>query len=109
MIPIESNHQGVAQKNENLHHRHGVPVMNTQRDSLDRTQQPFYARSLFRTVTGVLGLFLLGLGVYVLMWPAASGLLAKAAGVVLVLLGGNAVLAAWHGKRAWLARIGPLP
>lgn len=83
-------------------------AMNTQRDPLE-LQQPFYERGLFRAVTGLLGAFLLGLGVYVLMWPAASGLLAMATGIVFVLLGGNAIVAAMRGKRAWLARIGPLP
>ena len=85
--------------------------MKTRRDPLEPgpERQPFYSRGLFRAITALLGLFLLGLGILVLTSPATSGLLSKAAGLVLVLLGGNAVVAAGRGTRAWLVRIGPLP
>lgn len=56
----------------------------------------------------VFGFFLLGIGVYALLagtpvdWRSVGG-------IVLVVLGGNALYASCVGKPSWLSRIGPLP
>lgn len=65
---------------------------------------------LCRVCSGVFGLFLLGLGLYVLVSEQlVSGVLHYGFSLVLLVLGGNALYSAWQGKDAWLIKIGPLP
>lgn len=55
------------------------------------------------------GLFLVGVGVYALLFSEASDVWRFGGGAALILLGGNALQASWRGRRSWLSRIGPLP
>jgi len=55
------------------------------------------------------GLFLVGVGVYALLFSEASDAWRFGGGATLILLGGNALQASWRGKPSWLSRIGPLP
>lgn len=74
-----------------------------------RGQEPYYARRSYRWITAVMGLFFIGLGLYVLGFAPASGAARYAAGAALVLLGCNAAHAAYRSRASWLSRIGPLP
>jgi uncharacterized membrane protein HdeD (DUF308 family) len=74
-----------------------------------RQKGPFYGRKLYRLFSSVFGLFLVGVGVYVLLLPAPKTILQMAAGLVLVLLGLNLFVSALRAKESWLSRIGPLP
>lgn len=69
---------------------------------------PYYAKPLFRLVTMAFGSLLAGIGIYVLVisrdhWGAV------ALGLVLLVLGTEAIVAGGRGKLSLLARIGPLP
>ena len=55
------------------------------------------------------GLFLVGVGVYALLFSHASDAWRSGGGPALILLGGNMLLSAWRGRPSWLSRIGPLP
>jgi len=74
-----------------------------------RSSQPYYARRHYRLVTGVFGLFLLGVGIYVARYGYASMLVRIAVGAVLVLIGGNMLVATHRSRVSWLSRLGPLP
>lgn len=63
----------------------------------------------YRLVSGTLGLLLLGAGLYALAWADDRSLLGWVLNASLVVIGGNAVVAAWRAKRCWLGRFGPLP
>jgi len=69
----------------------------------------FFAGKTHRIVSGAFGLLLLGIGLYALFFSEAQGVLRYGAGAVLILLGANAIHAAWRAKPSWLSRIGPLP
>ena len=71
--------------------------------------RPYYARSTYRLVTGLFGLFLVGVGFFVLLRATTTAAIRVSGGLVLVLLGGNMVLSAYRGKESWLSRLGPLP
>ena len=71
--------------------------------------RPYYARGNYRLATGLLGLFLVGVGVFVLLRATTTAVVRVSSGLVLVLLGGNMVLSAYRGKESWLSRLGPLP
>lgn len=71
--------------------------------------QPYYSRSTYRFATGLFGLFLVGVGIFVLLRATTTAIVRVSGGLVLVLLGGNMVLCAYRGKESWLSRLGPLP
>lgn len=70
---------------------------------------PFHARTSYRLISAAFGLCLVGAGLYVLLGSAATELLRVTAGLVLVLVGGNMVVAACRARTSWLSKIGPLP
>jgi cytochrome c biogenesis protein CcdA len=57
----------------------------------------------------VFGLFLVGVGLYALLFSQTSMAWRVGGGAALILLGGNMLQSSWKGKPSWLSRIGPLP
>jgi len=66
-------------------------------------------KAVERAFLVVFGIFLAGVGVYVLLFSHAPTPWRAGGGVVLALLGGNMLYAAYCDKPSWLSRIGPLP
>jgi len=62
-----------------------------------------------RIFSAVFGLFLLGIGVYVLILGDAPAAWRFIGGAVMAILGGNMVYASYSGKPSWLSKVGPLP
>lgn len=62
-----------------------------------------------RAFSAVFGLFLLGVGIYTLLLSQVPTPWQIAGGIVMVLFGGNMLLASYRGKPSWLSWIGPLP
>lgn len=62
-----------------------------------------------RIFSAVFGLFLLGIGLYVLVLGEAPAAWRYIGGAVLAILGGNLLYASGTGRRSWLSRVGPLP
>lgn len=76
----------------------------------DRTESaPFYAKPVYRLVSGALGSALLGVGFYALIFTGALTMISAAGGIALVLFGGNMVFSACASRESWLSKIGPLP
>jgi small neutral amino acid transporter SnatA (MarC family) len=71
--------------------------------------RPYYERSIYRLATGLFGLFLVGVGFFVLLRATTPAVIRVTGGLVLVVLGGNMVLSSCRGKESWLSRLGPLP
>lgn len=71
--------------------------------------QPFYARKLYRFLSSGFGLFLMGIGFYILLFADTSIILRFVVGSVIVLLGINMVVSAYKAKESWLSKLGPLP
>jgi len=74
-----------------------------------RDNAPFYAKRTYRLVSGVFGTFLIGTGLYALLFAGPMTALSVAVGLALVVFGGNMVAAAYSGRESWLSRLGPLP
>ena len=70
---------------------------------------PFYARPMYRCLSGAFGGFLLFSGVYIFLFAETSFAIRCAASAVFLLLGGNTVSSAWKAKEPWISKIGPLP
>ena len=62
-----------------------------------------------RVFSAVFGSFLLGVGIYILLFVEAPAVWRISGGVVLSLFGGNMLYAAACQKASWLSRVGPLP
>lgn len=57
----------------------------------------------------VIGLLLLGMGIYALVLAKTPDVWSYVGSAVLVVLGVNMLYASFTGKRSWLSRLGPLP
>ena len=62
-----------------------------------------------RIFSVLFGLFLFGIGIYVLLFSYGSTLWQLIGGMLLALFGSNMLYAAYRNKQSWLSRIGPLP
>lgn len=62
-----------------------------------------------RIFSVLFGLFLCGVGIYVLLFSHDSTLWQLIGGMLLALFGSNMLYAAYRNKQSWLSRIGPLP
>lgn len=62
-----------------------------------------------RIFTFVFGIFLVGVGVYALLFAQTDAIWRFGGGGVLILLGSNMLLSAWQNQPSWLSRLGPLP
>ena len=76
---------------------------------LAKTKPPFYARPIYRCLSGAFGGFLLFSGVYIFLFAETTFAIRCAATAVFLLLGGNAVSSAWQAREPWISKIGPLP
>ncbi len=68
---------------------------------------PYYAGRVYRTVWGSFGLFLIGLGFCVLLFGVVDLEIRISAGLLITLLGANAVWSSVHSKPSWVAKIVP--
>lgn len=59
--------------------------------------------------SAVFGSLLLGVGVFALGQDNPSPMWRFGGGLLLVLVGGNSLFAAYRSRPSWLSRLGPLP
>lgn len=83
----------------------GVQHPNTTLNS--RRHEADFARRGYRLAQALLGLVFAGIGLYVAM-VGQPGTLALAAAALFLVLGTNALHAAWRGRQSWLLMLGPL-
>ena len=69
----------------------------------------FYQGPIYRILSGLFGLILVFLGLYVSFGLGQLDALRFVGAVVLVLLGGNMAYSASLGRELWISKIGPLP
>ncbi len=62
-----------------------------------------------RVFAFVFGLFLVGVGAYILLFGQTTAAWRFGGGGVLALLGGNMLQSSWRGKPSWISHLGPLP
>lgn len=76
---------------------------------MDQDPDAYTSGPVYRVLSGLFGLVLVGAGLYVIGFTDASAVVRCGVGLVMGLLGVNAILAACRGTASWLSRIGPLP
>ena len=70
---------------------------------------PYYVKPAYRLLSGLFGVFLMGVGGYALLFADPLTALHFALGAGMVLFGSNMLLSACTAKESWLSGIGPLP
>lgn len=71
--------------------------------SIDR----HYSGGIYRVLSGLFGLFLLVLGIYVVFFGAVGPLVRLGAGILIALFGAETLWSAIRSKQSWLAQLGP--
>ena len=77
-------------------------VMTDQQD-IDR----HFSGSIYRVLSGMFGLFLTAVGIYVVFFGVVDPPLRVGLGVLIAALGAETVWSAIRSKQSWLARLGP--
>lgn len=67
----------------------------------------YFSGSAYRMLSGLFGLFLTGLGAYVVFFGVVGPLARISFGVLIAALGVDAVWSAMRSKQSWLAKLGP--
>ncbi len=73
----------------------------------DQNINRYFSGSIYRILSGLLGLFLTGLGVYVVFFGVVGPLARISVGLLIALLGADAVWSAIQSKQSWLAKLAP--
>lgn len=73
----------------------------------DPDVQRYFSGSIYRVLSGLFGIFLTGLGVYVVFFGVVDLLIRVGAGLLITLLGVDTVWCAIRSRQSWLARLGP--
>lgn len=67
----------------------------------------YFSGRIYRVLSGLFGIFLTVVGVYVVFFGVVEPLLRIVIGLVIALLGAETVWAAIQSKQSWLAKLGP--
>lgn len=67
----------------------------------------YFSGSIYRILSGLFGLFLTGLGIYIVFFGVVGPLVRTGAGLLIALLGADAVWAAIQSRQSWLAKLSP--
>lgn len=73
----------------------------------DQNINRYFSGSIYRILSGLFGLFLTGLGMYVVFFGVVSPLARISVGLLIALLGADAVWSAIQSKQSWLAKLAP--
>ncbi len=67
----------------------------------------WFSGRIYRALSGLFGIFLTGLGVYVVFFGVVDPLIRVVLGLIITVLGAETLWSAIQSKQAWLAKLGP--
>ena len=73
----------------------------------DQNVDRYFSGSIYRILSGLFGLFLTVLGVYVVFFGVVDPLIRIVIGSILTLVGAETFWSSIQSKQSWLARLGP--
>ena len=73
----------------------------------DQDINRYFSGSVYRVLSGLFGLFLTGVGIYVVFFGVVGLLVNIGAGVIIAILGAETVWSAIQSKQSWLAKLAP--
>ncbi len=74
----------------------------------DQDINRYFRGRIHRVLSGLFGLFLTCLGIYVVFFGVVDPLIRIGAGLIITLLGAETVWSAIQSKQSWLAKLGPI-
>lgn len=80
-------------------------IGNVMKDDQDINR--YFSGSIYRILSGLFGIFLAGIGVYVVFFGVVDPLIRIGAGLLITLLGVDTVWSAIQSKQSWLAKLAP--
>ena len=69
----------------------------------------YYQGNVYRSLTALMGVLLLGVGIWAAFFTDASLMNRLVAFLIFGTVGANALIAALASKESWISKIGPLP
>lgn len=76
--------------------------------SQDQNINRYYRGRIYRVLSGLFGVFLVAVGIYVMFFGVVGVLMRISVGLLITLLGVDAVWSAMRSKQAWIIQLGPL-
>ena len=73
----------------------------------DQNVDRYFSGSIYRILSGLFGLFLTVLGVYVVFFGVVDPLIRIVIGSIITLVGAETVWSSIQSRQSWLARLGP--
>ena len=67
----------------------------------------YFSGSVYRVLSGLFGLFLTVLGVYVVFFGVVDPFIRLVAGLLISLIGAETVWSSIQSRQSWLAKLGP--
>ena len=73
----------------------------------DKDMNRYFSGSIYRLLSGLFGLFLTAVGIYVIFFGVIDPILRLVIGLLITLLGLESIWASVQSKQSWLAKFGP--
>lgn len=67
----------------------------------------YYRGPIYRVLSGLFGVFLIAIGIYAIFFGVVGVLMRVSLGLLITLLGTDALWSALRSKQAWITRLGP--
>lgn len=67
----------------------------------------YFSGGIYRALSGLFGLFLTGLRIYVIFFGVVDAFLRMGIGFIIAVLGAETLWCAIQSKQSWLAKLGP--
>lgn len=73
----------------------------------DQDINRYFSGPVYRFLTGLFGIFLVGVGIYVIFFGVVSLPIRISMGLLITVLGAETVWSAIQSKQSWLAKLSP--
>ena len=67
----------------------------------------YFSGSIYRILSGLFGVFLTAVGIYVVFFGVVEPLIRVGLGLLIAVLGAETIWSAIRSRQSWLARLGP--
>ena len=75
----------------------------------DQGTNRYFSSGLYRVLSAIFGLFLIGVGIFTVVFGVVVPLYRISLGVLIAVLGAQALWSAIRSKPSWLSQLGPFP
>ena len=73
----------------------------------DQDINRYFSGTIYRVLSGLFGLFLIGVGIYAIFFGVVGLFARVSVGLVITVLGAETLWSSVQSKQSWLAKLGP--